>query len=240
MSSLSSEFLEGVEDLGVSLDDFQKASFIQYRDAILKWNENINLTGLKTPIDIEKTLFLDSLSIVNTVDIQIETKILDLGSGAGIPGIPVQLLNPKTKITLVESQSKKTKFLTHILDMLGISSSTSVENERAEILSHREEHREKYDYVLCRGVSSMSVLNELSLPFLKIGGHMVAYKQGDIKTELEDSLTSLDLLGGELDRIDELNLPKIKAGRKIVLIKKVNTTSPKFSRKPGIPQKHPL
>ena len=120
MSSLSSEFLEGVEDLGVTLDDFQKASFIQYRDAILKWNENINLTGLKTPIDIEKTLFLDSLSIVNTIDIQIETKILDLGSGAGIPGIPVQLLNPKTKITLVESQSKKTKFLTHILDILGI------------------------------------------------------------------------------------------------------------------------
>jgi 16S rRNA (guanine527-N7)-methyltransferase len=240
MSSLSSEFLEGVQLLGVTLDDFQKASFIKYRDDILKWNENINLTGLKTPIDIEKILFLDSLTIINTVDIQKETKILDLGTGAGIPGIPIQILNPQANVTLVESQSKKTKFLKHILDVLDISNSTSVENERAELLTHKREHREKYDYVLCRGVSSIAVLNELCLPFLKMGGHMVAYKQGDINREIEASLTGLKLLGGELEQIDELNLPKIKQGRKIVLIKKISKTPSEFSLKPGIPQKHPL
>ena len=240
MISLSSEFLEGIKHLGLALDDLQKASFVKYRDDILKWNENINLTGLKTPIEIEKTLFLDSLTIINTVDIQKETKILDLGTGAGIPGIPIQILNPQANVTLVESQSKKTKFLKHILDVLDISNSTSVENERAETLTHKGEHREKYDYVLCRGVSSIAVLNELSLPFLKIGGHMVAYKQGDIDREIEASLTGLKLLGGELEQIDELNLPNIKEGRKIVLIKKIGKTPSEFSRKPGFPQKRPL
>tara|TARA_Y100001960_G_C14766385_1_gene877215 strand:+ start:1236 stop:1958 length:723 start_codon:yes stop_codon:yes gene_type:complete len=240
MSNLSSDFLEGTKHLGLALDDLQKASFIKYRDEILEWNDKINLTGLKTPIDIEKVLFLDSLAIINTVDIPKETKILDLGSGAGIPGIPIQILNPKANVTLVESQSKKTRFLKHILGILDLSNSTSVENERAEILTHQEEHREKYDYVLCRGVSNMSVLHELSLPFLKMGGYMVAYKQGDISKEIEDSLPGLKLLGGELDRIDELNIPKIKQGRKIVLIKKIGRTSAEFSRKPGIPQKRPL
>lgn len=115
-----------------------------------------------------------------------------------------------------------------------------MENERAELLTHKREHREKYDYVLCRGVSSIAVLNELCLPFLKMGGHMVAYKQGDINREIEASLTGLKLLGGELEQIDELNLPKIKQGRKIVLIKKISKTPSEFSRKPGIPQKHPL
>jgi len=240
MSNLSSDFLEGIEHLGLNLNDLQKASFIKYRDEILKWSDKINLTGLKAAIDIEKVLFLDSLTIINTVDIPRGTKILDLGSGAGIPGIPIQVLNPEANITLVESQSKKTRFLKYILDILDMSNSTSVENERAEILTHKGEHREKYDYVLCRGVSNMSVLNELSLPFLKIGGYLVAYKQGDISREIEDSLPGLRLLGGELDRIDELNIPHIKQGRKIVLTKKIDTTSSKFSRKPGIPQKRPL
>ena len=123
MSNLSSDFLEGTKHLGLALDDLQKASFIKYRDEILEWNDKINLTGLKTPIDIEKVLFLDSLTIINTVDIPRETKILDLGSGAGIPGIPIQILNPKANITLVESQSKKTRFLKHILDILDLSNS---------------------------------------------------------------------------------------------------------------------
>ena len=240
MSNLSSDFLEGTKHLGLALDDLQKASFIEYRDEILEWNDKINLTGLKTPIDIEKVLFLDSLTVINTIDIPKGTKILDLGSGAGIPGIPIQILTPKANVTLVESQSKKTRFLKHILDILDMSNSTSVENERAETLTHKEEHREKYDYVLCRGVSSLSVLNELSLPFLKMGGYVVAYKQGDISAEIEASLRGLELLGGELNRIDELNIPNIKQGRKIVLIKKINRTSSEFSRKPGIPQKRPL
>lgn len=240
MNNLSSEFLEGLTHFGLTLDDHQAASLVKYRDQIIIWNKKFNLTAIKSEFDIEIKLFLDSLSIANYIDRNRPVKVLDLGSGAGIPGLPLKILFPHIEMHLLESQKKKVSFIEHIISTLELNKSTYATNERSETLAHHISHREKYDYIVCRAVAKLPVLIELSLPFLKTGGHLLAQKNGDITTEIAESEKALNTIGGYVKNIHNIKSSFLPNGRKIVDIEKQTDSPIIFPRRPGIPNKTPL
>lgn len=212
-------------------------NFYKYMNILLEWNEKINLTAITEPKDIILKHFVDCGTALKYLEEN--KKILDLGTGAGFPGIPLKILNNKLEITLVDSLNKRINFLNEVISSLKLNNISTI-HSRAEDLARNNKHREKYDIILSRAVANMSVLLEYTLPFLKVGGICICMKGPNIEEELSNSEKALKILGGEIQKIDNIILPDSDIERNIVIIKKIKGTPKQYPRKAGKPSKEPI
>jgi len=232
----------GLEELGLSLTAAQAEQFHIYLEELLDWNRRMNLTSINDREQVQTKHFLDSLTLVPLVQrvwpVGRAPDILDVGTGAGFPGLPVKIMLPAVRLALLESVAKKTAFLQHLAGRLGLKDVTVV-NGRAEEAAHRGEFRESFDIVVSRGLAKLPAAVELTLPFCRVGGLAVAQKKGDIKAEIDAAARAIDLLGGKLASVKEVPLRPLDT-RLLVVVEKVAPTPSRYPRRPGLPAKRPL
>ena len=226
-----------LKEIGTKLDTSEQEAFYNYMNLLLKWNENINLTAITDEKEIILKHFIDSLTINKYMEGK-ET-VMDIGTGAGFPGIPLKIVNKEIKFILVDSLNKRINFLEEVKGQLNLKNMELI-HARAEDLAHDEEYREKTDAIVSRAVSNLSTLAEYMLPFVKTGGLCICMKGSNISEEIESSKNALDVLGGKIEKIEKIFLPNSDMERNIIVIKKVNSTPNKYLRKAGIPAKKPL
>ncbi len=228
--------------LGLDVTPTLVAAFEAYSAALISWNERVNLTGITEPGEIESKHFLDSLSVVAALPGRHPApgaRIIDIGSGAGFPGIPLKILFPETSLTLVEATGKKADFLRHMVELLRLRD-VAVVAERAETLGHEPQQREQYDLVLARAVANLSTLAELTLPFARIGGAVVLHKKGEVAAEVAAAAKAVRMLGGATPSTVAVRTPSLGGDRILVRIEKSQPTPPGYPRRPGLPAKRPL
>ena len=215
--------------------------FEQYYELLISWNKKINLTSITNKKEVQLIHFFDSLTICNEYCFNPLNglKIADVGSGAGFPGIPLKLAFPSINLTLIESVTKKTNFLEHLINQLNLNNITIL-NERIEDVATNTKYRETFDCVVSRGVAKLPTLAELTLPLLKLGGYSLCYKKGDINEEIKKANYPIKLLGGILEKPYLINSDIFTDSRKIIKINKKSHSPEKYPRKSGIPQKRPL
>ena len=223
----------------VHLTGRQVIALTTYERELIEWNQKFNLTAIRDVKGIRTKHFLDSFSCVLAWKANPPANLIDIGTGAGFPGIPLKIIYPNTKVTLVESVGKKAMFCQHIVSLLGLEG-VEVVNARAEDLGQMREHREKYDWGLARAVANMCVLAEYLLPLVQVGGTMLAQKGEMGPAEVHTAEKAIKLLGGEVRQLVPVTLPGVVEERHLVLVDKVATTPPGYPRKPGIPTKKPL
>jgi 16S rRNA (guanine527-N7)-methyltransferase len=223
----------------VHLTGRQVIALTTYERELIEWNQKFNLTAIRDTKGIRTKHFLDSFSCVLAWKANPPSKLIDVGTGAGFPGIPLKIIYPNTKVTLVESVGKKAMFCQHIISLLGLEG-VEVINARAEDLGQMREHREKYDWGIARAVAKMSVLSEYLLPLIQVGGVMLAQKGEMGPSEVHTAEKAIKLLGGEVRQLLPVTLPGVVEERHLVLVDKVATTPPGYPRKPGVPGKKPL
>jgi 16S rRNA (guanine527-N7)-methyltransferase len=237
------QLVQGLHDMGVELQRSQLDSFEAYRDELMRWNQRVNLTAITDPAEIETRHFLDSLTLLYALQGWRQTgsglRMIDIGSGAGFPGIPDKLVLPDMRLTLLEATGKKVEFLSHMVALLGLRD-IDVVHGRAEEVAHSPNHREAYDIAAARAVASLSTLAEVCLPFVSVGGLFVALKKGGIKAEVEDSRAAITRVGGEEARLLEVPLPQLSDGRYLVCSTKAYPSPLQYPRRTGIPFKRPL
>lgn len=246
--------VKGAGLLGIPLTQEQIALFQAYADELILWNQRFNLTAITNYEEIQTKHFVDSLSCllafpgversddlphISRLSLPKDLSVIDVGTGAGFPGIPLKIVCREINLTLLESVAKKTSFLTHLVNKLGLTG-VEVVTGRAEEVAHKAQHRERYDVVVARALAQLAVLAEECLPFAKIGGRLVAPKKGDIKREIQMSMRAIALLGGRLGEMIEVELPGLLDRRYLAVVEKVVPTPPQYPRKPGIPAKKPL
>jgi 16S rRNA (guanine527-N7)-methyltransferase len=232
---------DGARRMGLDLDEDQINRFQLYLQELTEWNKRINLTAIIDPGDIQARHFLDSLTVSSAIpkDVMSQGTLVDVGSGAGFPGLPLKILSPGLRVTLVESVGKKAAFLRHLVNTLGLDG-VEVRSQRAESLAHDSNLRESFDVAVSRAVADMSVLAELTLPFCKLGGIAVAQKKSGIDYEMKRSERAISLLGGTLERIQPVHLEEISETRWLVVLTKIAATPASYPRRPGLPAKRPL
>jgi 16S rRNA (guanine527-N7)-methyltransferase len=236
----------GAAALGLPLSDAQRARFARYQALLLDWNTRLNLTAIVEPAAVERLHFLDSLTCAlpllarwGTAAAIPPLRVIDVGSGAGFPGLPLKLALPQLRLTLLEATGKKAAFLAHVVAELELDGVTVVA-ERAEVAAHQAVHREAYDVALARALATLPVLLELTLPFLRVGGLLVAPRKGDLAGELARAALALRELGGAARPPQPIALPELADGRALVLVDKVAPTPAAYPRRPGLPAKRPL
>jgi 16S rRNA (guanine527-N7)-methyltransferase len=227
------------ELLGLELNSEAQRAFGLYADQLLAWNEDINLTAITDPQAIEMRHFLDSLSVILAGPISPGQRMIDVGTGAGFPGLPLRILHPQIELTLLEATAKKTKFLGHITSLLGLNN-VRILTARAEEAGQMEAHREKFDLVVARAVAQMPVLSEYLLPLCKVGGRCVALKGESAAAEVQRAENALRILGGRLEKIIPVELPQVAETHYLVIIQKTAATPPHYPRRPGMPAKRPI
>ena len=226
--------------LGIHLSVSHVALFERYFTQLYEWNQKINLTSVTKYEEVQVTHFLDSLTLLVTGKIRPGFKVIDIGSGAGFPGIPLKIAMPDISLTLVEATGKKVSFLQTLIDDLSLKETSAI-NSRAEDLAQDVRHRERYDVVVSRAVAPLPALNELCLPFAKVGGTFIAQKKGEkLEEELAASKNSLKQLGGRFLKIEYVEVPDHLSRRALVLIEKTSQTPAIYPRRSGMPQKNPL
>lgn len=233
--------LSGVQRLGLDLGEEQIALFQRYFQELVEWNRRTNLTAITDYREVQTKHFLDSLtvSLVIPRDVTANGTLMDVGSGAGFPGLPLKILWPGLRVTLVESVGKKAAFLRHLAGALGLEG-VEVRTQRAESLGHDPQVRDTFDVVVSRAVADLSVLAELTLPFCKLGGRVVAQKKSGIEDELNGAERAISLLGGALERVGVVDLEEIGEPRWLVVLAKDAESPSRYPRRPGIPTKRPL
>jgi 16S rRNA (guanine527-N7)-methyltransferase len=223
----------------VHLTGRQVIALTTYERELIEWNQKFNLTAIRDVAGIRTKHFLDSFSCVLAWKANPPANLVDMGSGAGFPGIPLKIIYPNTKVTLVESVGKKAMFCQHIVSLLGLEG-VNVINSRAEDLGQLREHREHYEWGIARAVANMRVLSEYLLPLVQVGGMMLAQKGESGPAEVHTAEKVIKLLGGEVRQLISVTLPGVVEERHLVLVDKVAATPPGYPRKPGIPTKKPL
>ena len=217
----------------------QVTLLISYEKELLEWNQKFNLTAIRDSESIRTKHFLDSFSCVLAWKALPPTRLIDVGTGAGFPGIPLKILYPNLKLTLVESVGKKAMFCQHIVRVLGLEQ-VDVIQARAEDLGQDTRHREKYDWAIARAVANLNVLGEYLIPLVKVGGTILAQKGESGPAEAQSAEKAMRLLGGKLKQLIPVNLPGVADDRYLVLVEKVAATPPKYPRKTGVAAKQPL
>ena len=228
----------GLEDFGLVLTPHQLDQFECYYTELMDWNQRMNLTAVNDYDGVQVRHFLDSLTAAPYLNGSTES-LLDIGTGAGFPGVPLKIVFPQMKLTLVESVGKKTGFLKHLVQELELVD-VEVYTGRSEDLAFHSEAREFFDVVTTRGVAVMRVLMELTLPFCRTGGVVLTWKKGELEPEISASLHAMEVLGGKLREVANVDAEGLRDGRVIVLVDKLKSSPDKFPRRPGLPQKRPL
>ena len=232
-------FDQELETLGIQLTDVQKKQFDRYFELLIEWNRVMNLTGITEYDEVNLKHFTDSLTIVRIKDMENVSTLIDVGTGAGFPGIPIKIAFPYIKVTLLDSLNKRIKFLNQVVEELDLEDVVTLHG-RAEDYAKKEEYREQFDLCASRAVANLSTLSEYCLPFIKKGGCFVSYKSADSDEEIQQSEKALDILGGKIEKVDKFVLPGSDMGRALVMIEKVKNTPRKYPRKAGVPSKEPL
>lgn len=232
-------FKKGLSELEIELSEKQMNQFIEYYEMLVEKNKVMNLTGITEWEEVVQKHFLDSLSLVYAVDIEDGMKVLDLGTGAGFPGIPLKIAFPEMQIVLLDSLNKRIKFLQEVIDALGLKGIKAVHG-RAEEFAQKKDYRETFDVVVSRAVANLSTLSEYCIPFVQIGGSFVAYKSGAIGEELDVADPAILMLGGTLASVEEFSLPDSDVSRSLIVIDKEESTKKKYPRGGGKPSKDPL
>lgn len=214
-------------------------SLITYEKELLDWNQKFNLTAIRDVESIRTKHFLDSYSCVLAWKANPPLRLIDVGTGAGFPGIPLKIIYPTMHVTLVESVGKKAMFCQHIISKLGLED-IEVLKTRAEDIGQKKEHRESYDYAVARAVANLNILSEYLLPLVKVGGVVLAQKGETAHAEAQSAEKAMKLLGGKLNQIIRVELPGVVDERYLILIDKVHATPPNYPRKAGVPMKTPL
>ncbi len=228
---------EGSQEYGIELSDVQADKFINYAELLKDWNTRINLTAIEEDKDIIIKHFIDSLTIAHYLK-KGGLSIIDVGTGAGFPGIPLKIVIDNLKVTLLDSLDKRIKFLNEVINTTQLKDINAVHG-RAEDFGANPEYREKFDISTARAVAALPVLLEYCLPFVKIGGTFIAMKGNNIE-ELKDSKKALSILGGEIEEVKEISLPFGEMRRNIITVRKLRQTPTKYPRKAGKPSKEPL
>ena len=222
-------------EIELSLDEIEKLYKFMY--LLLEWNDKINLTAITEPKDIILKHFVDSITIRKYI--KSENKVLDMGTGAGFPGIPLKIISSDTYFTLVDSLNKRIIFLNEVCDKLKLDKIENI-HSRAEELAKNKKYREQYDVVTSRAVARLASLVEYMLPFVKVGGRCICMKGSNVDEELIEAKKAINVLGGEIEKVDKFLLPNSDIERNIVIIKKIKNTSCKYPRKPGTATKQPI
>lgn len=225
------------EQAGFTFSDLQKRQFYTFYNMLIDKNKVMNLTGITEFTEVVEKHFLDSIYLNHVTDLDQPVKIIDLGTGAGFPGIPLKIAFPEIEITLIDSLNKRIHFIEEVIEELGLTSIYAV-HARAEELARNSEYREKFDLCVSRAVANLSTLEEYCLPFVHIGGKFISYKSGEIEEEVQESKKACFLLGGKLKEVYKFDLEESK--RSFVVVEKVKTTPKTYPRKAGTPSKMPL
>lgn len=232
-----------IEKIGIHLEDKQVQQFLVYYELLTEWNKVMNLTAITDFKEVVQKHFVDSLSLIKAVDESFLQKkgisMIDIGTGAGFPGIPLKIVFSDLKVTLLDSLNKRIKFLNEVTGKLELRNITAIHG-RAEDFAKQKEYREQFDLSVSRAVANLATLSEYSLPYVKKGGFFFSYKAEDIEEEIESSKNAIKILGGRIDEVIKFNLPDSDVKRAIVKIEKNNFTNKKYPRKAGIPSKEPL
>ncbi len=232
-------FKNKLEDLKIELTEIQISQFMKYYEMLVEWNKVMNLTGITEFDEVIEKHFVDSLAIVKVFDISKKKKLIDIGTGAGFPGIPLKIAFPELEVVLLDSLNKRINFLNAVIDELELDGISTIHG-RAEDFSKMTEHREKYDICVSRAVANLASLSEYCMPYVKIGGHFVPYKSGNIEEELKNAEKAIKVLGGKLVGAKKIFLPDSDIERSFVIIDKKVATSKKYPRKAGMPTKEPI
>jgi 16S rRNA (guanine527-N7)-methyltransferase len=233
------DWTQAAADFGLPLSAGQVAQFDRYLALLLVWNAQLNLTAVRDPFAIQQRHFLDSLTCaLATGDLNGRT-LIDVGTGAGFPGLPLKLLYPELRLTLVESIGKKTRFLQAVVEELGLSAVTILA-ERVEVLGQQATHREQYDWAVARGVADMRVLAEYLLPLCRVGGAMLAQKGENAMAETTQASTAIQTLGGGAPQLHPIQLLQRETRHYLVVVPKVTITPAAYPRKAGVAGKRPL
>lgn len=230
---------EKVKELSIVLNDKQIQQFEQYYNILVEWNKVMNLTAITEYEEVVEKHFLDSLTIVNAIHVKKIETLIDVGTGAGFPGIPLKIAFPHLKVTLLDSLNKRIKFLNEVINLLELNDIKAIHG-RAEDYAKQAEYREQYDICVSRAVANLATLSEYCLPYVKVNGLFVPYKSGEIDEELKSSEKAVSILGGKVEEVVKFQLPGTDIGRSFVKIHKIKETKKKYPRKAGMPTKEPL
>lgn len=233
--------LDGCKELGIPIDAHQEKRFARYSTTLADWNQRVNLTSIVEPEAVQTFHFLDSLTVSGalTTELLQSGRVLDVGAGAGFPGVPLKIAFPGIHLALMEATGKKVTFLRHLVDHLELDD-VDVQLGRAEDLAKEPALQEGFDVVLARGIAKMAVLVELTLPFLKLGGLLVAHKKGDIDIELNVATKAIRVMGGNPPSTRKVEAPGLSDGRVLVIVEKVSPTLVGYPRRAGLPAKQPI
>lgn len=242
------EIRELFKQLDITLSDAQVEQFQKYYELLVSWNEKMNLTSITEYEDVLVKHFADSVSLIKAVEVQEirealvdgkEASLLDVGTGAGFPAIPLKIVFPNLQVTMIDSLNKRINFLKEVIQELGL---TGIEayHGRAEEYATPDKFREKFDFVVSRAVANLSVLLEYTLPYVKVGGYFIAYKSEDLMNEMATAGNAFNVLGGKKKTIVDFTLPASDYGRSLLVVSKVKETPKKYPRKAGTPKDKPL
>ena len=236
---MSQIFESKLNELGINLTDKQKQQFDKFYELLVEWNKVMNLTGITEYEEVNEKHFVDSLSIVKAIDMESLQSIIDVGTGAGFPGIPLKIAFPHLKVVLLDSLNKRINFLNEVISELELTDIKTIHG-RAEDYAKQTEYREKFDLCVSRAVANLSTLSEYCLPYVSVNGLFIPYKSGEIDEELENSKKAVKVLGGKIENVVKFQLPGTEIGRSFVKVRKITNTNKKYPRKAGLPAKEPL
>lgn len=228
-----------LKELNIQINEIQKKQFDTFYSMLVEWNKVMNLTGITEYEEVIEKHFVDSLSIVNIFDLSEINTVIDVGTGAGFPGIPLKIAFPHLKITLLDSLNKRINFLDSVIDELKLDGIYTIHG-RAEDFAKKDDYRERYDLCVSRAVANLSTLSEYCLPYIRVGGIFISYKSGDVDDEVLESKKAISILGGKLDNVVKFQLPGTDINRSFIKIEKIKNTGKKYPRKAGLPSKEPL
>lgn len=231
----SEELIEKLNEINIKIEEEQIQKFYDYMNLLIEWNEKINLTAITEPKEIILKHFVDCITIFKYI--LDDAKVVDVGTGAGFPGIPLNIMNNMPKYTLVDSLNKRIKFLDEIINVLKLENINTV---HSRIEDFAKNNKEVYDVATSRAVASLNILLEYLLPLVKVGGICICMKGSNIQEEVQNSKKALEILGGKIENIEEITLPNSDITRNIIIVRKVKTTPNKFPRKAGMATKEPI
>lgn len=235
IQEFSKELKEKSKSINIQLEDKQIEKFYNYMNLLLEWNEKMNLTAITEPKEVILKHFIDSATIIKYIENGMQ--IVDVGTGAGFPGIPLNIINSEASYTLVDSLNKRINFLDEVINSLQLNNINTIHSRIEEF---GRDNKESFDIATSRAVASLNILLEYLLPLVKIGGICICMKGSNVKEEIENSKKALDVLGGRIEKIEEIILPNSDIRRSIIIVRKVNATPKKFPRKPGMATKEPM